>query len=388
MIKKPSFPDHWKMMAFYFQNEFSDFSFKTLDSFSYRVSMNLNHSCIVCLIVRVMNMEFSILNQSPILKGHTVKESLQNTIQLAVLAENLGYNRFFVSEHHNLDTLIGTAPEVLVSHLAAHTSKIHIGAGGVMLSHHNPFHVAEQFQLISHLAEGRVNLGVGKAPGGTPLATKALQHELKEDKAPFNDRFIELKKYLNSTHADAEELKISPDTSNPPDLFLLGGSVESARFAAEENVNYMFAHFIRNDTVLLDEAALMYKSNVRRGKFIAALSVLVIDDEAEKEAAVRENEYYQVSFEDGRSLRVLTEEQAESFVKDSDEEIQVEKIKPSIIMGSADEVLSRLAELNENNYIDEFMFHLPSTDADIRTRTIEALAPVNTIHNREKAGII
>lgn len=378
------------MMAVYLysQNEFSDFSFKTLDSFSYHVSMNLNHSYIVCLILRVMNMEFSILNQSPILKGHTVKESLQNTVELAVLADNLGYNRFFVSEHHNLDTLIGTAPEVLVSHLAAHTSKIHIGAGGVMLSHHNPFHVAEQFQLISHLAEGRVDLGIGKAPGGTPLATKALQHELREDIAPFDDRFIALKKYLKGTHEEADVLKISPDTSNPPELFLLGGSVESALFAAEENVNYMFAHFIRNDAGLLKDAALTYKSNVRRGKFIAAVPVLVIDDEKEKQAAIRENEYYQLSFKDGRSLRVITEAQADDFVRNSDEEIEVTKEQPDIIMGSPDEVLSRLSELNENNYIDEFMFHLPSTDADIRTRTIEALAPVNTIHNREKAGII
>ncbi|SOC41693.1 MsnO8 family LLM class oxidoreductase [Salinicoccus kekensis] len=333
-------------------------------------------------------MEFSILNQSPILKGHTVGESLQNTIELAVLAENLGYKRFFVSEHHNLDTLIGTAPEVLVSHLAAHTRKIHIGAGGIMLSHHNPFHVAEQFQLINHLAAGRVDLGIGKAPGGTPLATKALQCELKEDRAPFNDRFIELKKYLNSTHADAEELKISPDTSNPPGLFLLGGSIESALFAAEENVNYMFAHFINNDVDLLDEAAMNYKNNVRRGRFIVALSVLVIEEEADRQAAIRENEYYQLSFKDGRSLRVITKAQAENFVRNSDEEIEVTKKKPNIIMGSAGEVLKQLSKLNENNYIDEFMFHLPSTDADIRTRTIEALAPVNTIHNREKAGII
>lgn len=350
--------------------------------------MDLIHSYIVCYIIRVMNMEFSVLNQSPILKDHTVKESLQNTIQLAVLAENLGYNRFFVSEHHNLDTLIGTAPEVLVSHLAAHTHKIHIGAGGVMLSHHNPFHVAEQFQLINHLAEGRVDLGIGKAPGGTPLATKALQHELKEDIEPFNDRFIALKKYLNNTHAQAAELKVSPDVSNPPQLFLLGGSMESALFAAEENVNYMFAHFINNDVALLNEVALSYKRNVRRGKFIVALSVLVIEDEETREATLKENEYYQLKFKDGRKLRVITEAQAENFVRNSDEEIEVSRKKPSILMGSAEEVLESLAKLNRDNYIDEFMFHLPTTDPEVREHTLEALAPVRTVHNTEKEGIV
>ncbi len=338
--------------------------------------------------MRVINMEFSILNQSPILKGHTVKESLQNTVQLAIQAEELGYNRFFVSEHHNLDTLIGTAPEVLVSHLAAHTEKIKIGAGGVMLSHHNPFHVAEQFQLINHLADGRIDLGVGKAPGGTPDATKALQHELKEDLAPFNDRFVQLKKYLHGKHSNADELKISPDTSNPPELFLLGGSTDSALFAAEENVHYMFAHFINNNVALLDEVAENYKANVRRGKFIVALSVLVIEDEEKRAAAVEENAYYQLLFKDGRTLRVITEEQAENFVRNSDEEIEVSREKPSIIMGDAYEVLEQLAELNKNNYIDEFMFHLPTSDAEIRAHTLEALAPVRTIHDTKKVGII
>ena len=333
-------------------------------------------------------MEFSLLNQSPILKNHTVKESLQNTINFAVKAESLGYNRFFVSEHHNLNTLIGTAPEVLVSHIAAHTSKMHIGAGGIMLSHHNPFHVAEQFQLINHLADGRIDLGVGKAPGGTPDATKALQHELKEDIAPFNDRFIQLKKYLHGKHSNADELKISPDTDNPPELFLLGGSVSSALFAAEENVNYMFAHFINNDVELLKEVAQNYKENVRKGKFIVALSVLVIEGEENKEAIIKENEYYQLLYEDGRKYRVITEEQAETFVTSSDEKIEVLKKQPDIIMGSADEVLEQLTELNKDNYIDEFMFHLPTTDPEIREQTLEALAPVNTIHNSEKAGIV
>ena len=229
---------------------------------------------------------------------------------------------------------------------------------------------------------------MGKAPGGTPDATKALQHELKDDIAPFNERFIELKKYLNNKHSNADELKISPDTDNPPELFLLGGSVSSALFAAEENVNYMFAHFINNDVALLKEVAQNYKENVRKGKFIVALSVLIIEGDESKEAVIKENEYYQLLYEDGRKYRVITEEQVETFVKNSDEEIEVVKKQPDIIMGSADEVIDRLRELNKDNYVDEFMFHLPTTDPEIREQTLEALAPVNTIHNSEKAGIV
>lgn len=331
-------------------------------------------------------MEFSILNQSPVLRNHSVKESLTDTINLAIEAEHLGYKRYFVSEHHNMETLIGTAPEILVSHLAAHTNTIHIGAGGVMLSHHNPFHVAEQFQLVNHLAPGRIDLGVGKAPGGTPTATHALQYELKEDVEPFNARFKTLKNYLQHSHSKAEELSISPDTNEPPELFLLGGSAESAEFAASEDVNYIFAHFINNDIQLLHDVTKTYKKHSKKGKLIVALSVLVTDDNNVQNSIIEENQYYQLSFEDGRKLRVLSEDQVKNFKELSDEKIQVEKKQPNILMGHQTEIIKILAELNQELDIDEFMFHLPTKDANVRLNTVRTLAPAHT-NQFQKVGI-
>lgn len=331
-------------------------------------------------------MEFSILNQSPVLRDHSVKESLADTINLAIEAEHLGYKRYFVSEHHNMETLIGTAPEILVSHLAAHTNTIHIGAGGVMLSHHNPFHVAEQFQLINHLAPGRIDLGVGKAPGGTPTATHALQYELKEDVEPFNGRFKTLKNYLQHSHSKTEELSISPDTNEPPELFLLGGSRDSAEFAASEGVNYIFAHFINNDSQLLHDVTRTYKKHSKKGKLIIALSVLVTDDDNIQNSIIEENQYYQLSFEDGRKLRVLSEDQVENFKELSDEDIQVEKKQPNILMGHQTEIIKTLAELNQELDIDEFMFHLPTKDANVRLNTVRTLAPAHT-NQFQKVGI-
>lgn len=348
--------------------------------------MVLIHSYGVGYRIKEDYMEFSILNQSPILNNHTVKESLKNTIDLAIEAENLGYKRYFVSEHHNMDSLIGTSPEVLVSHLAAHTKHLHIGAGGIMLSHHNPFHVAEQFQLLNHLAPGRIDLGVGKAPGGTPTATAALQHELREDIKPFNERFIALKNYLQNKHSNAEELQVSPDTNEPPALFLLGGSVESAKFAAEEGVNYIFAHFINNDIELLNQVVNVYKEHSANGKLIVALSTLVTDDEETKEFINSENQYYQLTFKDGRKLRVFSEEQVNNFLDNSEEEIKVKKRQAKIILGNQTEVLHTLNELDPTNKIDEFMFHLPTKDASIRLNTVRALAPAH-ITQFQKAGI-
>ena len=285
-------------------------------------------------------MQFSLLNQSPLLINHTVEESLQHTTKLAKMADELGYTRYFVSEHHNMEHVIGTSPEVLVTHLLNHTKNINIGAGGVMLSHHNPFHVAEQFQLISHLAPGRVDLGVGKAPGGTPLATEALQHELRDDIDSFNDRFLKLKSYIDGTHVNREHLKISLDTeSSKPTMYLLGGSPTSAEFAAKNDVNFIFAHFIKNDPSLLKEVAKVYKETSPNGKVIVALSVLVAESEEEKLQLIKENELYVITFENGKSLRVVNKEQVNDFVKTSAEKFEVNKQEPHMIIGSAEEIL-------------------------------------------------
>ena len=332
-------------------------------------------------------MQFSLLNQSPLLINHTVEESLQHTTKLAKMADELGYTRYFVSEHHNMEHVIGTSPEVLVTHLLNHTKNINIGAGGVMLSHHNPFHVAEQFQLISHLAPGRVDLGVGKAPGGTPLATEALQHELRDDIDSFNDRFLKLKSYIDGTHNNREHLKISLDTeSSRPTMYLLGGSPTSAEFAAKNDVNFIFAHFIKNDPSLLKEVAKVYKETNPNGKVIVALSVLVAESEEEKLQLIKENELYVITFESGKSLRVVNKEQVNDFVKTSAEKFEVNKQEPHMIIGSAEEILKELEDVSAEIGIDEFMFHLPTNDHTIREKTVEALAPIHT-QNKEKAEI-
>lgn len=121
----------------------------------------------------------SILDQSLIGEGETAADTLQHTVNLAQMAEECGYHRFWVAEHHNNDEIAGSAPEVLLGYLAASTRKIRLASGGVMLQHYSSYKVAEQFHLLSALAPGRIDLGVGKAPGGFQLSTDALQAEYK-----------------------------------------------------------------------------------------------------------------------------------------------------------------------------------------------------------------
>ena len=214
-----------------------------------------------------------------------------------------------------------------------------------------------------------------------------MQHELRDDIDSFNDRFLKLKSYIDGTHNNREHLKISLDTeSSRPTMYLLGGSPTSAEFAAKNDVNFIFAHFIKNDPSLLKEVAKVYKETNPNGKVIVALSVLVAESEEEKLQLIKENELYVITFENGKSLRVVNKEQVNDFVKTSAEKFEVNKQEPHMIIGSAEEILKELEEISVEIGIDEFMFHLPTNDHIIREKTVEALAPIHT-QNKEKAEI-
>jgi luciferase family oxidoreductase group 1 len=135
--------------------------------------------------------KLSILDQSPLAEGDTHVDALRHTIELARKAEEWGYHRFWVAEHHNSERYVGSSPEVLMSHLLANTSRIPIGSGGVMLQHYSPFKVAENFNVLASLAPGRVDLGIGRGPGGLPRTTRALQQEFGLATRPFRDKLVE-----------------------------------------------------------------------------------------------------------------------------------------------------------------------------------------------------
>ncbi len=325
-------------------------------------------------------MEFGILNQSPILEGKDAAASIQDTIDLAKKAEKAGYRRYYVSEHHN-EPLTGTAPEIMIAHLLAHTERINIGSGGVMLQHYNPFKIAEQFQLMSHFSPGRVDLGIGKAPGGLHLSTTALQSELKEDSPSFNHKFKALSHYVNQTHTgEFQNLKTSPDTSHPPEIFLLGSGPDSAAFAALENVSFIYAHFISNSEEKLKDSIKAYREQNTESKFIVALSVIVTEDKNLESQLKEENILYELHYESGKTLRVKGRERAESAISKADEPVKAKKVDADIIIGSKEEVLGELEQYTNNADIDELMFHLPSNNQNIRHQTIEALAPIHSLH--------
>ena len=194
----------------------------------------------------ITKLKLSILDQSPANDGETAQDALQNTIKLSQKAEEWGYYRFWVTEHHGSKRVMGSAPEVLVSHLLAKTSRIRVGSGGVMLQHYSPYKVAENFNVLASLAPGRVDLGIGAGPGGMPRSTKALQMNTGYGAKPLADKLDELQRFLcNSLDEDHPlyGLTANPVPPQPAGLFMLGTTPSSAELAAQRGMPYVFALF-------------------------------------------------------------------------------------------------------------------------------------------------
>src|SRR5687767_6178820 len=201
----------------------------------------------------VASLQLSILDQSPIPAGSSAPEALAATLELARLADQLGYSRYWLAEHHNTVGLAGSSPEVLIARVAAETQRIRVGSGGVMLSHYSPLKVAETFRVLHALYPGRIDLGIGRAPGSSGLEAYALQTEPARqlERDDFGHRLMELLAFLRhefKPEHSFSKITVSPDMPGVPELWMLGSSGWSADAAAQLGLAYAAAHFINPET--------------------------------------------------------------------------------------------------------------------------------------------
>ena len=195
------------------------------------------------------SLALSVLDQSPIASGSTGADALANTLDLARLADDLGYSRYWVAEHHGGPMLAGPSPEALIGPIAAQTSAIRVGSGGVMLPHYSPLKVAETFSVLTGLFPGRIDLALGRAAGTDPLTTFALQRDRRQASPDdFPEQLAELLAYLEDRmppdHPFARLARTLPGRPHSPEPWLLGSSEQSAIWAAELGLPYAFADFI------------------------------------------------------------------------------------------------------------------------------------------------
>ncbi|BFH64998.1 LLM class flavin-dependent oxidoreductase [Paenibacillus azoreducens] len=328
-----------------------------------------------------MAITISVLDQSPIYPGETAADALAHTVELARKSEQLGFRRFWVSEHHDSEQLAGSSPEVLISYLLAKTEKIRIGSGGVMLQHYSPYKVAENFNVLASLAPGRVDLGIGRAPGGLPRSTQALQR-CGVDPVSLTDKIVELDSYVHNRLAPDHPLhglKAAPLPEYPPELYVLGASKGSAEIAASLGLPYVFSLFINGDEAVALEAIRSYRSsfNAERGtvpQAIIALAVAVADTEEEAAELALPQKLVKIHLASGKTLTLGTREQAEEFGRQANEEYTIEEQEPYITKGTKAAVRAKFEALRMASGVDEFIVTSNITPFDKRLRSFELLS--------------
>lgn len=269
----------------------------------------------------------SVLDQSPIAQGSSGGQALANSRDLARHCEALGYHRYWVAEHHATPSLAGSAPEVLLAALGAATSRIRLGSGGIMLPHYSPLKVAETFSLLSALYPGRIDLGLGRAPGSDPRTAFALQRDRRAH-APndFPNQVAELIGYLDDSlppeHPFAPLARTLPGRPERPDLWMLGSSPDSAGWAAELGLPYCFADFIAANgaPIAADyRARFVPSAQLARPYTMVALWTVAADTDAEAERLSASSRMMLAHLLMGRSIPVPEPDQARAWLADHPE---------------------------------------------------------------------
>jgi luciferase family oxidoreductase group 1 len=234
-------------------------------------------------------MRLGVLDQSPLRSGATPEEALGETVELARRTEALGYDRFWVAEHHGSEGLMGSAPEVLIARIAAATLRIRVGSGGVMLMHYSPYKVAEQFRVLEALFPGRIDLGIGRAPGSDAHTAAALAYGNQIGMEYFAAKVADLVAWTTGAapHTTAlARVRVSPAGNHHPQFWLLGSTDQSAQLAAHLGLRFAFAHFIAPDPAA--RVLALYRDRFRPSASLAqpeaALAVFALCAEDPREA--------------------------------------------------------------------------------------------------------
>ena len=321
-----------------------------------------------------MSWRISILDKSPVAEHETAADALARTLSLAQQAETLGYHRFWIAEHHNTPQLASPSPELLIAWILGQTRRIRVGSGGVMLQHYSPYKVAENFNLLAAIAPGRVDLGVGKAPGGLPLSTKALQLGLNpQEKGDFAAQLAQLDGWINPG-SEEEAVRATPRPQVPAAGFLLGASVESARLAARLNWDFVFAAHLNGAPELLREVIETWRAHSAR-EVIVAVQAIVAPTQAQAGALASAVEVWGVELANGQRVTVASEEQAYAFARQANSEpLRIARRAQSLLVGTAESVLEQLEALHQQWGIDEFIIDTPVADGAARVQSLRLLA--------------
>jgi len=320
----------------------------------------------------------SVLDLATVAKGSTPADALADTTRLARVAESLGYHRMWVAEHHGMPSVASSAPAVLIGHLADATTTLRVGAGGVMLPNHAPMVIAEQFATLEALHPGRIDLGLGRAPGTDPATARALRRSADLGAEHFPEDVVELINYLVDSDGPPTQPAPMPGRGYLPQVWLLGSSTFSAQLAGMLGLPFSFAFHFAPD--LVDQAVALYRSNFRPTGLLAepyvmvAASVLCADSEEEARWLAGPSALTVLQLRSGRLTSVVSPQEAADYPYTDQDRALIEAATASHIVGDPVTVQEGIDALVARTGADEVMLSTRAHSFDVRSRSLTLVA--------------
>jgi luciferase family oxidoreductase group 1 len=330
---------------------------------------------------RLSDIPYSVLDLSPVIEGGTPSDSLRNTLDLAQHVEKWGYNRYWLAEHHNMAGIASSATSVVIGHVAAGTSTLRVGSGGIMLPNHAPLVIAEQFGTLESLFPGRIDLGLGRAPGTDQLTAQALRRDRRSDGQDFPEQLAELRAYFNPSLASGKSyVRAIPGEGLNVPIWLLGSSGFSAQLAGQLGLPFSFAsHFSPEYT---KPALELYRSSFRPSAVLdkpyAMVGVNVIAADTDEEAAwlstsMQQQFLFLLRNTPGKLQPPV--ENMDTLSTGYEKSLLAQRLGSSII-GSAETVKQKLQGFLDETQADEMIVNAQIFDHQARLRSYEILAGI------------
>jgi luciferase family oxidoreductase group 1 len=328
-------------------------------------------------------LRLSVLDQSTIVTGRSPDTSIRESLALARHCEAAGYHRYWLAEHHNSDSIAGSAPEILISAIAATTRHIRVGSAGVMLPHYAALKVAEQFRVLEAIAPGRIDLGLGRAPGSDGLTAHALNPNAATAADHFPAQIRDLTAWLDGTplpeNHPFRKIQAQPRGPGSPEVWMLGSSDYGAQVAAWFGLPYCFAHFItdgQGTAQALDLYRANYRPNERHPTPHAAITIwaLAAETAAEAERLYSSRAVWRLGRDRGIYAPLLSPEEALAYAPTEVERARMEEQRERAVFGTPDRVAERLHELAGAFGVEEIAILTAVHDPDARRRSYTLIA--------------
>lgn len=328
-------------------------------------------------------MKLSVLDQSPAAKGSTPADAITASLALARECDRLGYERYWLSEHHNSSSIVGSAPEVLMAAVAATTRRIRVGSAGIMLPHYAALKVAEQFRVLEAIAPGRIDLGLGRAPGSDRLTARALNPHASPSADEFPRQIVDLQRWLDGERLPEghpyRAITAQPQGPTSPEMWILGSSGYGAQLAAHLGLPYAFAYFF-SDGLGVEQALDLYRQNYRPSERFPnprptiCVWALAADSMAEAERQLMTREHWRVRFEQGLLGPLVAPDEAAAYPFSGPEQARIAQLRANALVGTGGDVAGKIRALAAGLGLDHIVVNTWAHDPQVRQHSYRLLA--------------